>query len=648
MNRARGPARSPDPVAATSPDSRSREPLGPVLRWTLAFLQPHRARVWALAGLSVAEIALRALGPWPLQALVDHLVSADAQPVSPGGAAGAGGRAASPLLAVVHRVLPAASPAGTLLTIVLVGVALQLAHQAVLLLHSRQFTRLAQRVVFDLRASLFTHLQYLPLGHHQRASLADAIYRLETDAAFLESLLLRGLFPMVFSALTLVVMFAVLWRIDAVLATLSIVVVPCLYACLRVFMRRMRLQAAHAKELESAAVAHVYASLSAIRLVKTFAREDHEVDRFSAAASHAMRERLTVVRHESWFAFLVGAVTVIGSSMVLALGGLHVLRGQLTVGTLLVVVAYLGFVYGPMSAIATTAGSLQHALASARRVRELLGIPREGAQEGATIDPPRFRGEVRFERVSFAYGPGQPVLDQVSFTAKPGETVALVGASGAGKTTLLNLIGRFYEPTGGRVLIDGTDVARFRLRGLREQIAVVLQDSIVMPGSIGENILYGRLTATDHEVVLAARAAHCEEFVAGFRRGFDTPLGESGGGLSGGQRQRVSIARAFLKDAPILILDEPTAALDTLAEQAILASLRQLRAGRTTFVIAHRLSSVQDADHILVLDAGRIVAQGTHGELLASSPHYRKLCAALAADPSPGTTAAPGLPATTS
>jgi ABC-type multidrug transport system fused ATPase/permease subunit len=321
-----------------------------------------------------------------------------------------------------------------------------------------------------------------------------------------------------------------------------------------------------------------------------------------------------------------------GGSIVLGLGGLHVLHGTLTVGTLLVITAYLGFVYGPLSAIATTAGSLQQALASARRVREVLGMPRESTQDDGELQPSRLRGEVRFEDVTFSYGPGRPVLHHMTFTVKPGETVALVGPSGAGKTTLVSLIGRLHQPSAGRVLIDGMDARRFRLRSLREQIAVVPQETVLLSGSIAENILYGRLDATDHEVVLAARFAQCEEFIARLRRGFDTPLGADGAGLSGGQRQRISIARAFLKDAPILILDEPTAALDTIAEQAVLAALGRLRTGRTTFVIAHRLSSVREADRILVLEAGQLVAQGTHSELLASSPLYRQLCAQLEPD----------------
>jgi ABC-type multidrug transport system fused ATPase/permease subunit len=312
------------------------------------------------------------------------------------------------------------------------------------------------------------------------------------------------------------------------------------------------------------------------------------------------------------------------------LGALHVFEGRLTVGALLVVMTYLGFVYGPLSAIATTIGLLQNALISVRRVREVLRLPLEADDSAAWPAPGRLRGEVLFERVSFSYGPDRPVLRDVSFTAAPGETIALVGPSGAGKTTLLSLIGRLYLPTSGRVLIDGVDVRSYRLRALREQIAVVPQDSILLSGTIAQNILYGRLDATNTEVEDAARAAGSEQFIRQLPLGFDTALGDLGSGLSGGERQRLSIARAFLKDAPILILDEPTASLDALTERTILDALARLRKGRTTFVIAHRLSTVRDADRILLLDSGTIVGEGRHDELLQSSSLYQRLCAEFA------------------
>lgn len=326
------------------------------------------------------------------------------------------------------------------------------------------------------------------------------LYRLDTDAVYLDSLLLRGVFPLVFSMVTLIVMFAILVRIDQLLALVSMVIVPFLYLALRFAMRGLMSRADRAKQLEAAVSERLYESLSAIRLVKSFAREEYEVDRFSGVAQAAIRERLEVIRQESRFSFLVGIITVAGTALVLALGGWHVIEGKLTVGTLLVVITYLGYVYGPLSAIATTTGSLHTALASARRVREVLRVPREDDGSAAISQGPRMRGAVRFEHVSFAYRPDQPVLRDVSFSVSPGETVALVGPSGAGKTTVVRILGRLYEPSSGQVFIDDVDVRTMSLRRLREQIGVVPQDSLLLSGTIAENIQYGRLDATRAEV----------------------------------------------------------------------------------------------------------------------------------------------------
>jgi ABC-type multidrug transport system fused ATPase/permease subunit len=301
----------------------------------------------------------------------------------------------------------------------------------------------------------------------------------------------------------------------------------------------------------------------------------------------------------------------------------------MSVAELLVVIAYLGAVYGPLSSIAHTTGQLQGAIAGANRVRKMFAIVPETVDAPGAIAASGVTGDIKFEGVGFTYPDGTNVLRDIDFEAKRGEMVALVGLTGAGKTTLVSLIPRFYDASVGRVLIDGVDVRQYQLRGLREKIAIVLQDPVLFSGTIAENLRYGRLDATREDIEAAARAAHAHDFIVRLAKGYDTEIAEAGASLSGGERQRLSVARAILKDAPMLILDEPTSSLDAISEEIVFSALRRLRTGRTTLVIAHRLSTIRDADRILVLDGGRIAAQGHHDELLRSSVLYRRMCARL-------------------
>ena len=584
-----------------------------LIRWTLSFLRPYRGRMTIVAVLLLFEVGLGALQPWPLKVVIDYVLSR--QPIP---------EPFQSWLTAIHE----GNSLVLLITLVVIGVLLQMANQIVTAYSTQIQVETGQRLVYGLRYRLFEHLQTLPLRHHVTTSTGDAVYRVDVDAYAIENLLIGG-FPLVTSVATLIVMFAILLYLDRTVALLSLAVVPFLYLCIRYYISTLLNREEHVKELESKLVERLYETFSAIRLVKSFAREGHEVGRYALAGDKTMAARVSLTWQQSIFSLIVSAITIAGTAVVLVVGGVHVLRRQMTIGDLTVVIAYLGAVYGPLSAIAHSTGQLQGALAGAKRVRAMLALQPETANAEGALPADHLHGEIRFEDVGFSYADGSPVLQNITFEAKPGEMVALVGLTGAGKTTLVSLIPRFYDATSGRVTLDGVDVRQYNVRALRERIAIVLQEPVLFSGTIADNLRYGRLDATDEDVEQAARAAHAHDFIARLPKGYETDIAEAGGSLSGGERQRLSVARAILKDAPILILDEPTSSLDSISEEIVFAALRRLRAGRTTIVIAHRLSTVRDADRILVLDGGRIAAQGRHDELLTTSLLYRRMCARL-------------------
>ena len=579
-------------------------------RWIGSYMRPYRKRLAALAFLSIVEVGVGVLTPWPMALVVDNVLSRHPWP------------------GVLNRLLPSVdvhSAALLLAVVLLAGLVIQIADQLISTVHTQVQVDTGQRMVYDLRSRLFAHLQALDMRHHTSVSAGDAVYRLDADAYCIDNLVMTGVFPLASAALTLLAMLAILVKLDPALALLSMFVVPFLYWVVRHFTTPLGERAEYVKELESTLAERLYETFAAIRLVKSFARERYEQELFRKRASKAMRERVRLTWQESLFSVAITSVTICGTAVVLYVGGLHVLRGTLKLGELLVVIAYLSAVYGPLSAIAHTAGSLQEAFASARRVRRTLSITPEVIDDApGKVSPAGIRGHIVFDTVSFAYDE-YPILHDISFAARPGETVALVGLTGAGKSTIASLIPRFYDPARGRVLIDGRDVREYDLRALRERIAMVLQDPVLFRGTIADNIRYGRLDATDEAVREAAIAAHADEFITRLHEGYQAEVGEGGSGFSGGERQRLSIARAILKDAPILILDEPTSSLDAISEEIVFRALKRLRNGRTTVVIAHRLSTIRDADRILVLDRGRIIANGRHEEILETSDLYRRM-----------------------
>jgi ATP-binding cassette subfamily B protein/subfamily B ATP-binding cassette protein MsbA len=582
----------------------------------LGFLRPHRRAVVILSVLLVVQVALGALQPWPLKIVIDNVLNSAEHPLP------------APVAPAVNAVT-GGSIVVLLVMVVVGGVLLQVLNQFVTAYGTQLQVDTGQRMVYSLRARLFEHLESLSLHHHVTTSTGDAVYRIDADAYSIENLVMSGLIPLATSVVSLVVMFAILVGFDPLVALLALTIVPFLFLSLRYYMRTLVAQNERVKELESKLVERLFEVFSAIRLVKSFAREAIEARRFTRFGDEVMQARIGLTWQEALFGAAVGTITLLGTALVIGVGGMRVLQGSMTVGELTVVIAYLSAVYGPLSEIAHTSGTLQSAVAGVRRVRAMLALEPEQADAPGAVDARDVTGEIRYEGVGFSYPDGTRVLTNIGFDAHPGQLVALVGLTGAGKTTLVSLLPRFYDPTEGRILVDGRDAREYGLRSLRERIAIVLQDPVLFAGTIADNLRYGRLDASDEEVEAAARAAHAHDFIMRLPKQYQTSIAEAGGGLSGGERQRLSVARAVLKDAPILILDEPTSSLDAISEEIVFAALRRLRAGRTTIVIAHRLSTVKDADRILVLDGGRIVAQGRHEDLLGTSQLYRRMCARL-------------------
>jgi len=582
--------------------------------WTLSFLRNYRGRAIAITTLATVEILFSVLAPWPLKIIVDNVLSGYPLP--------------GPLEIFVQSLI-GSSAIALLVLVVVTGLLLQLAGEIALMFHTQLQVNMGQHIVYDLRAKLLKQLQALPLGHHVKTATSDSVYRLDADAYCVNDLVMGGVFPLAMSALKLSIMFVILVRLDPTLALLSLTVAPFLYTSLRYYSRKMIDRAERVKMREATLLERAYEILSAVKVIKSFAREQYESARFIQSGTSTMEARLRLTWQESLFSVTISAITLAGTALILVVGGMHVLSGELTTGGLLVVIAYLAAVYNPLSSIAHTVGALQQAIVSANRVQDILSLTPEVLDAPEALDASSITGTVCFDDVAFAYEPNQPVLNGVSFTANPGELVALVGLTGAGKTSLANLIPRFFESTRGHVLIDNVDVSHYSLRSLREQVAMVPQETVLFSDTIANNIRYGRLDATEAEVEAAARTANIHTFIKGLPHGYQTPVAEAGGTLSGGERQRLGIARALLKRAPILVLDEPTSALDAISEAAIFDALQGLRENRTILVIAHRLSTIRDATRILVLHEGKLIAQGSHDELLTSNTLYRRMCARL-------------------
>jgi ATP-binding cassette subfamily B protein/subfamily B ATP-binding cassette protein MsbA len=576
----------------------------------LRYARPHRRGLLVLIATMAATVGLSLLQPWPMKFLVDQALGGQPWP--------------SWLSSVIDWFPGPGGRKELLVLLALATVVLFVAMTGVSMVSSVVSVRVGQKMAYDLGGDLFWHLQRLSLLFHTRQPVGDSIARVTGDPYAVQVMVVGAILPALQSLVMLVAMFAIMFRLDRELAMLSLAVVPFLFLAIRIYGRPMKDTSRAARDLEAQMMSVVQLALNAVAAVQAYTREALEHARYRGYADQAVSAYVRSTRAGMWFKLFVGLVTAIGTAGIIYLGGVQVLDGNMTTGTLLVFLAYLSSLYGPLNSLAYTAQTWQYAAARADRVMEIFETAPE-VEDAADATDLAVAGHVRYEDVRFGYLPGAPVLKGVSFEAHPGEVVAIVGPTGAGKTTLVNLLVRFYDPWSGTVELDGHDVREVRLRSLREQVALVLQEPFIFPLTVAENIAYGRPDASPDEIVAAARAASADEFVRRLPDGYETVLGERGATLSGGEKQRLSIARAFLKDAPILVLDEPTSALDAGTEAALLAALERLMAGRLTFVIAHRLSTIRNADTILAVDHGEIVERGRHAELIARGGLYARL-----------------------
>jgi ATP-binding cassette subfamily B protein len=547
-------------------------------RRVLREARPYWKHIFGIWVISLVATPLALLLPLPLNIAVDSVIGDE------------------PLPDFLETILPSPIQGSTnalLIFSVVLLVVVEISSQLQSMAQGLMRTYTSERLTLQFRAQLFRQAQRLSLAYHDREGTADANYRIQSDAASVSSVAVDGVIPFVTAGFTFVAMLVIIANIELTLALIALVYAPVLVLLTWAYRRRLRARHREVKALESSALSVVQEVLTSVRVVKAFGQEDREESRFANRASEGMRARLRVAVIDGSFWVAIALVTALGTGSVMYVGFLSVESGSMTLGSLLLIMGYLAELYSPMSKISRQVATLQSGFASAERVFSLLDQAPDVVDRPGARSLRRAAGEVEFRDVSFSYNESTPVLEHVSFQAGPGERIGISGRTGAGKTTLASLLTRFYDPTAGAIFLDGVDLCDYRLADLRNQFAIVLQEPVLFSTTIGENIVYGWPEASYAEMVSAAQAADIHRFIATLPDGYDTPVGERGMTLSGGERQRISLARAFLKDAPILILDEPTSSVDLKTEATIVEAMERLMAGRTTFMIAHRLSTLE-------------------------------------------------------
>jgi ATP-binding cassette subfamily B protein len=553
--------------------------------------RPYWGNVAGIFALGLLATPLALATPLPLKLAVDSVLGSE------------------PLPGFVAAFLPDSvehSPDAVLWLCAGLILAVALVHQLQRAASAALRTWTGEKLVLDFRARLFRHVQRLSLSYHDTRGTADSTYRIQYDASSIPNIVIDGLAPFVVAIATFGSMLYVSFRIDWQLALVALAISPILFGVARTYRRRLRQRSRQVKHLESQALGVVQEVLGALGVVKGFAQEEREQARFVAQANAGLAARMRLRLAEEAMDLVLGLTTALGGAAVLYVGAQHVRAGTLTLGDLLLLMGYLAQIYDPLKTISKRIASLQSHLASAERAFALLDEEQDVFERPDAKRIARARGALSLRGASFAYGDGPRVLRDVSFDLPQGTRVGIVGKTGAGKTTLLRLLLRFYDPVSGAILLDGVDLRDYRISDLRNQFSLVLQEPILFSTSVSENIAYARPEASEAEIERAAQAAHAHEFISALPEGYATRVGERGMRLSGGERQRIALARAFLKDAPILILDEPTSSVDLHTEGVIMEAMEQLMQGRTTFMIAHRLATLESCNLLLRLEDGHL------------------------------------------
>jgi ATP-binding cassette, subfamily B, bacterial len=561
---------------------------------------PH---LGGLLGLSLLAAPISLLVPVPLKIAVDSVLGSH------------------PIPGFLDAILPAAvtgSDTAMLVSLgvlfVLIAVLNQLQELASLVLG----TYTGERLLVGFRARLFRHVQRLSLSYHDAKGVTDTTYRIQYDASNLRDVV-DALFPLLSAGAIFAGMLYVVSVINWQLALVAFGVTPIIVLAARAYGRRLRAQWHDAQQFESKGFSVVHESLAALRVVTAFGQEQREEQRFTHRAHQGLRSRLRLAGLQGRFALVAGTATALGTAAVLIVGTTQVQSGAITLGQLLLVMAYLSLLYQPLESVGRKVGDLQEAVTGLERAYSLLDKDPDVVERADARPLAHAVGRVGFDRVWFGYGDDPPVIEDASFDVRPGAFIGVVGTTGAGKTTLAGLLPRFYEPRSGRVLLDGVDVRDYRLADLRRQFAIVLQEPVLFSTTIAENIAYARPEAAPDEIAAAARAANAHRFVEALPDGYETLVGERGMRLSGGERQRISLARAFLRDAPVLVLDEPTSAVDLTTERAIAEAMHRLVEGRTTFLITHRVSMLEGVDEVMRVEGGRVAMLPSPERMSAAS-----------------------------